>query len=136
MSVAASTLRRLLAAAAYAAVCCACLGQEADSLARLGLRQADAPLPGLGRVLLVLAFTLAVAVAAIYAIRRFWPTPLGQRQGHARVSAQLAVSSSLKLHFIDLENTTLVVAEGRGGVAIAEVKKSAVATPGSKAHAG
>jgi flagellar biogenesis protein FliO len=118
-------LRRVLAVAFCAAVCWPLLAQEADSLARLGLRQTDSELPGIGRVVLVLAFTLAVAVGASYAIRRFWVAPLRQRLGYARVSGQLAVSSSLKLHFVDLETTTLVVAEGRGGVAIAEVTKPA-----------
>lgn len=136
MSAAAPMLRRVFAVATCAALCWPCLAQEEGSLAGLGLRQTGAELPSVGRVVLVLAFTLAVAAAAIYAIRRFWPTPLGQRLGRARVSGQLAVSSSLKLHFVDFENTTLVIAEGRGGVAIAEVKKSAAQDAGSAAHAG
>jgi flagellar biogenesis protein FliO len=113
-----------------------CVAQE--TLAQLGLREPDADLPGIGRVVLVLVFTLAVAVAAIYAIRRFWPQPLGQRSGTARLSAQLAVSSSLKLHFVDVDGATLVVAEGRGGVAIAELEKRAPrgAAPEVSEHAG
>jgi hypothetical protein len=115
--------RLVLGSFVCAAACLPCVAQETGALGQLGLRQPDADLPGIGRVVLVLAFTLAVAVAAIHAIRRFWPQPLGQRSGSARLSAQLAVSSSLKLHIVDVDGATLVVAEGRGGVAIAELKK-------------
>ena len=108
-----------------AALCVPCVAQEADALAGLGLRQPDTDIPGIGRVLLVLAFTLAVALAASYTLKRFWPQSLRQRSGSARVSAQISLSRSLKLHVVDLEGATLVVAEGRGNVAIAELKRQA-----------
>jgi flagellar biogenesis protein FliO len=115
-----------------------CVAQEADALAGLGLRQQDADLPGIGRVLLVLAFTLMVAATVIYALKRMWPKSLGQPSGSARVSAQLSLSRSLKLHVVDLEAATLVVAEARGGVAILELKRQApkVGAAGEERHAG
>lgn len=138
---AAGILRRgtaALGSIVCAALCVPCVAQEADALAGLGLRQPDAELPGVGRVLLVLAFTLVVAVAAIYALRRFWPQSLGQRSGSARVSAQISLSRSLKLHVVDLEGATLVVVEGRGSVAITELKKQApdAGAPEEARHAG
>lgn len=136
MSAAPPKLRRALAAASCVLLCWPCLGQDAEPLAGLGLRQSGAELPGIGRVLLVLVFTLAVGVAAIYALRRFWAGPLRKQLGRARVAAQLPVSGSLRLHFIDFDDTTLVVAEGRSGVAIAEVKRAVAEPAGSAADAG
>jgi hypothetical protein len=109
----------------YAALCVPCVAQGADALAGLGLRQPEADLPGAGRVLLALAFTLLVGVAAVYALRRFWPPSLALRSGSARVSAQISLSRSLRLHVVELERATVVVAEGRGGVAIAELERQA-----------
>lgn len=121
-----------------AALCVPCAAQEADALAGLGLRQPDADLPGVGRVLLVLAFTLVLALAASYALRRFWPQSLGPRSGSARVLAQLSLSRSLKLHVVELESATLVVAEGHGGVAIAKLERQVpdVTGAGETRHAG
>ena len=114
------------AAAAAALVALRVVAQESGDLASLGLRADGVELPGVGRVLLALTLALAVAVAAIYALRRFWPFAALQRtSGAAKVSAQVALSASLKLHVVELGEATLVVAESRGGVAIAELARNA-----------
>ena len=128
----ASRVKTAIGGLVCAAICAPCLAQQGGPLSQLGLKQTDAAVPGVGRVLLALAFTLAAAVAVVYAIRRFGPAPLRQRSGSARVSAQLAVSTSLKLHFVDFENATLVVAEGRGGIAIAQLEKQPSGSGGTE----
>ena len=96
------------------------LAQETAALDNLGLRNGS-DLPGLGRVVLVLMGTLALAVAAALAVRRFWPQAAQQTSGALRLRAQLALSSHLKLHVVEAGRTTVIVAEGRSGIAIAEL---------------
>jgi flagellar biogenesis protein FliO len=125
--------RRLLAmamagAAAFAAF--AALGQEAQPFATLGLKTGN-ELPGVGRVLLSLAVVVTVAVMAAYALRRFWPSSVAQGpSGALRATAQLAVSRSLKLHLVELGEITVLVAESRDGVAIAQLDKGSSGRPG------
>jgi hypothetical protein len=94
--------------------------QETGALDGLGLRNGS-DLPGLGRVVVVLLVTLALAVAVAFALRRFWPQAAQQTGGALRLRAQLSLSSHLKLHFVEAGRTTVIVAEGRSGIAIAEL---------------
>jgi flagellar biogenesis protein FliO len=113
------------------------VAQESSDLARLGLRTDGAQLPSVGSVLLALAFTLAIGIAVIFALRRFWPPAALQRtNAAAKVSAQVALSASLKLHVVELGETRLVVAESRGGVAIAELARNAASGTSRTSDAG
>ena len=94
--------------------------QEPGHLGDLGLR-GDSGFPGLGRVVLVLVAMVALAVAVALALRRFWPPAVLPAGGALRVRAQLSLGSHLKLHFVEAGSTTVIVAEGRSGIAIAEL---------------
>ena len=120
-------MKRLTAFACEA--CCALIGavaglpawaQEAGQLGDLGLR-GNSGFPGLGRIVLVLFAMVALAVAVALALRRFWPPMVLPAGGALRVRAQLSLGSHLKLHFVDAGSTTVVVAEGRSGIAITEL---------------
>lgn len=125
-----SAVSALAAALVTALGACPVLAQQAGGLAQLGLRENGAELPGLGRVLIVLVVTLALAIAAIYGLRRYLPAAVVRRpELPVRLAGQLAVSASLKLHFVELERATLVVVESRNGVAVTEVLKAGGAVP-------
>lgn len=96
------------------------LAQETGALDNLGLRNGS-DLPGLGRVVVVLLLMVALAVGAAFALRRFWPPAAQQTTGVLRLRAQLALGRHLKLHFVEAGRTAVIVAEGRSGIAIAEL---------------
>lgn len=108
---------------------------QGNSLEDLGLRGGDG-MPGVGRVVVVLLAMVALAAMAAFALRRFWPPAAQQASGGIRVRAQLALGTTLKLHFVELGETTVVVAEGRSGVSIAEIgkKQAASSSPDGGTH--
>jgi hypothetical protein len=112
--------RRAFHALAVMAAVLPVWAQQAGTLEGLGLRGGSG-IPSFGRVVVVLLAMVALAGAAALALRRFWPPAAQQTNGAIRIRAQLSLSSNLKLHVVDAGQTTLVVAEGRSGVAVAEL---------------
>jgi flagellar biogenesis protein FliO len=97
------------------------------ALEGLGLRNGS-PLPALGRVVVVLVAMIALAVAAALALKRFWPAAR-QTNGAVKIRAQVSLGTHLKLHIVETGRTTVIVAEGRSGIAIAELAESATTQP-------
>jgi len=96
------------------------LAQESGALDGLGILSGY-DLPGLGRVIVVLVAMTVLAVVAALASRRFWPQAAQRQDGALRLRAQLSLSSHLKLHVVETGRATIIVAEGRSGVAITEL---------------
>jgi hypothetical protein len=111
-----------------AAIALPVLAQDAGALAGFGLRDSTAELPGLGRMAVVLALMIALAAAATLVLRRYWPPAARRADGAIRVTAQLSLSNSMKLHFVEAGGLTVLIAEGRGGIAITQLGRAESST--------
>jgi flagellar biogenesis protein FliO len=87
----------------------------------LGSQVQDLPFPGIGRLVFGFTVTVALAVAAAYVLRRYWSGRLGPRAaaGTIRSVATTNLSSTLKVHVIEVESERFLVAESRGGLSVA-----------------
>jgi hypothetical protein len=79
--------------------------------------------PGIGRIVVAFVVTLAVGGALVWLLRRvlpFLPKWGGARVvGSAmRVKASQAIHPALRLHLIEVNGSTVLVAEGRSGISV------------------
>lgn len=77
-------------------------------------------LPGVGRVLIGFVLTVVVGVVAVYALRRWLPRFGGHTQlaGNLRVVGRANVHNGLRLHVVEVAGRTVLVAEGKSGIAM------------------
>ena len=79
-------------------------------------------LPGVGRILLAFVLTVAVAVGAIYALRRFLAKLPGYRETANSPSSNVRVHTTLhrglRLHVVEVQGRTVLLAEGKNGMAM------------------
>lgn len=88
---------------------------------RPDLRGPDVGFPGIGRVLLGFGLCAALALAATFLLRRYWPA-VGFIKGNTevagiRVVGRARVEASLRLSVVETAGTRVLIAEGRNGVA-------------------
>jgi hypothetical protein len=89
----------------------------------------DPGVPGVGKIVLAFLLTLAIGLALIFALRRALPliaklTRKPTVGPTPQVLASCNVHAGLKLHLIEINDATLVVAEGRNGIAITPLPKN------------
>jgi hypothetical protein len=93
-------------------------------------------MPGIGKILLGFAVTLATGAALIVALRRVlaWLPGLSSRLPQAnapRVRSSCNVHAGCKLHAVEVEGVTVLIAEGRGSIAVTVMPARDVAVPPS-----
>jgi hypothetical protein len=82
-------------------------------------------LPGYGRVVFAFLFTVALAVAAAYALRRTWPIFLkrsalgvGTPGTTIRPLARSAVSRTMLVHLVEIDGVRVLIAENRNSIGV------------------
>lgn len=110
--------------------CCGTLGVVYTAIAEAPAGQpvltgntGSIAIPGFGKVLLAFVLTLGVGVALIFLMRRalpWLPKLAGQTPPASapRVLASRNVHAGLKLHTVDVEGVTVLIAEGKGSIAM------------------
>ena len=79
--------------------------------------------PGIGKIILAFVVTLGVGVAIIYLLRRLlpWLPKMGAAstvKDAPRVISSGSLQLGLKLHVVEVRGVTVLVAEGKSGIAM------------------
>jgi hypothetical protein len=93
-----------------------------DRVATAPLIAHDDPvaLPGVGKILFAFAVTVAVGIAFVYVLRKLLPKLSGQfgKTVGMQARTQIAVHPGLRLHVVDVQGRTVLLAEGKTGIAM------------------
>jgi hypothetical protein len=83
-------------------------------------------LPSVGKIVLAFLVTVAVGFAAVYALRRWLPKWAGQSKlpPGLQVRAQMSLQPGLRLHVVDVEGSTVLIAESKNGIAMSVVPRA------------
>jgi hypothetical protein len=83
-------------------------------------------LPGVGKVLGAFVVTVAVGFAAAYALRRWLPKWAGQSKlaPGLQVRAQMSLQPGLRLHVVEVQGSTVLIAESKHGIAMSIVPRA------------
>ncbi|HYM34066.1 MAG TPA: flagellar biosynthetic protein FliO [Steroidobacteraceae bacterium] len=101
--------------------------------------------PGVGKIVFAFVVTILIGVAAVWVLRRYMPRvvavlpQLGARaaaNSTLRVVSSRAVHPGLRLHVVEVEGSTLVVAESRAGVALTIIPARTTSATTSPDEAG
>ncbi len=113
-------IRRALGATVIGEISNVAVGNALLGSGRLGAQVQDLPFPGPGRIVAGFLITVALAVAAAYLLRRFWPNALKRRTTgtHIRLVDRTAVSTTLTLSIVEIDGSRFLVAEGRGALGV------------------
>jgi hypothetical protein len=88
-----------------------------------GLRpEPDLPLPSATRVVVAAALTIALAIGALWLLKRWLPRLNARAQNGSaalKVLGRTSLSRSLRVHVVEIEATRFLIVEGRGGVDLA-----------------
>jgi flagellar biogenesis protein FliO len=81
---------------------------------------ADLGMPGILRVMFGFLLTAGLAIGVAWAMRKFWPGMLVRSSAGQRVRSlgSSAVSRTLTVHLVEVDEARFVVAESRTGVSI------------------
>ena len=87
-------------------------------------------LPGVGRVLAAFVFTVGIGFAVVIGLRRFLPRlDAGKAlRDDMRVVGHSNVHKDLRLHLVEVRGQTILLAEGKGGVAMTRLDGQQQAT--------
>jgi flagellar biogenesis protein FliO len=90
----------------------------------MGSGVADLGMPGILRVVFGFLLTAGLAIAIAWAIRRLWPGMMVKQSATGRVKAlgHSAVSRTLTVHLVEVDDVKLVIAEGRTGVSVTRLR--------------
>ena len=125
-------LREKIRALAHACEIVACLVAMPAFAASPVLITHDDPvtLPGVGRILLGFLVTVVLACAIIYGLRRCLPRFVNRYStSSSRLQMQTTVQNGLKLHIVAVEGQTVLIAEGKTGIAMTPLKSASNTTP-------
>lgn len=77
-------------------------------------------MPGIGRVILAFLLTAGLAVAIVYALRRYSPKFTGglMQGGSLRVIERTALGGGLRLHLVEAGSERILIAENRTGISM------------------
>lgn len=98
-------------------------GFAADGTVPLIAHAEPIAMPSVGRILFGFIVTVGVAIGVIYGLRR-WLPHLANRLGSTntlRLTGQSAVQNGMKFHVVTIDQQTILVAEGKSGVAMIEL---------------
>jgi hypothetical protein len=110
---------------------CAALNDPTAPKARFGTSVDELGFPSLGRVVVVFVLVVALAVATVVVLRRFWPALL-QRKTNAsgiRTLDRASLSATLTVHVVEVEGVKMLIAEGRNGIAMTPLPPTSSSPP-------
>lgn len=113
--------------AALACLCMTATGQAQETVPSAPLTGSDViALPGIGRVILVFLLVAALAVGIVATLRRVLPKFNGApvSSGSLRVLNRVNLGSGLRVYTLQIENETVLLAEGRSGLALTPLNKN------------
>lgn len=82
--------------------------------------------PGIGRVVLVFLLTCALAVAAVFVLRRYLPNVNATlaTSGQMKVIDRTTLLGGTRVHLLEIGEHRIVVADGRNGLALSVLSKT------------
>jgi hypothetical protein len=110
----------------------------ADKGAPLIVHPDPVAFPGVGRVIFGFVFTVALAVTVTYAFRRWMPRfAAGKNAASSQIdlTSHCIVRNGMRFHVVTIAGNTVLVAEGKSGIAItvvSEAEKRAEASTAEK----
>jgi hypothetical protein len=83
-------------------------------------------LPGVGRIVLVFVLMAGLAVAIVALLRRVLPkfNGLPAASGNLRIVNRLSLGGGLRVHVVQYDDRTVMLAEGRHGLALTVLKNN------------
>jgi len=111
--------------------------EQPDPTGRLGTQVEDVGLPGAGRVALGFLVTVALALGAAVVLKRAgmlqraWPAVFKRRMGESRIRPldRQPISATITIHLVEVDGTRVLIAEGRGSMAITVMPGGDVRAP-------
>ena len=101
---------------------------QAQQAAPVPLTQGDdaVALPGVGRIVLVFLLVAGLAVAIAAVLRRVLPkfNSLPATGGNLRILNRMNLGAGLRVYAVQYEDQTVLLAEGRHGLALTVLKKT------------
>lgn len=116
---------RVASFATVAGLCLTAIAQAQEAVPSAPLTGNDViALPGMGRVMLVFLLVAALAVAIVAALRHVLPRFSGApvTSGSLRVLNRVNLGAGLRVYTLQIDNETVLLAEGRSGVALTPLR--------------
>lgn len=108
----------------YVSACMLCLVAEvavaAEKTSPLIANPDPLELPGFGRVLFGFVVTVGLAVAIIFALRKWFPKFAGKSAANDQfaLQARSVVLNGMRFHMVTVSGQSVLVAEGKTGIAM------------------